>query len=514
VAGLTLARAATRERELALRAALGATRRRVVQLLLIESLLVAVIGTALGLGLATLAMPFLRSLTLGGLGTIRIALRPDLSLLGYGTALTVISAVAIGVLPAWRLSRNLREASVLRDGTAGASPRLGLRFAFVVGQVSGAVVLLALAVMLLRSVDSLREHEAGFDLDRAAVVSIHQDAVSFGRDGGLLQTRMLLDALAADGFEQAAVAAIVPLSGEASATRFRPEGAPHESEGVRTLLNTVGARYFETLGIPLRQGRVFDARDQDGSPPVVVVNERLAQLLFPEGNAIGQRIAAGGEAGVEIVGVVGNTKQRSLGEAPLSLLYYAFEQLPRLSSQVRDLHVHVRTPDEPQGHVRRLENIVRERLGPDAVVTARTLQDAAASEAKLRRAGSQLLSAIGLLGLALAATGLYGAMAYVVATSTRELGIRLALGASATQILMRTVRRGLVLVLMGLAVGLPLAMIAARALGAAVSGLRPSDPVAISGVVALLLVVGAVASYLPARRASRLDPGVVLRRSG
>lgn len=514
VAGLTLARAAARERELSLRAALGATRRRVVQLLFIESLVVAATGTLLGLVLAMLALPVLRTVTVAGIGTLDVPLRLDPMLIGYGMTLAVLSALAIGLLPAWKQARGVREAAVLRDGTAAASPRLGLRYAFVVGQVAGAAVLLAVALMLLRSVQILQQVDAGFDLDRIAVVGIQQTAAGFGRDGGLVQAQAVLDALTSEGFPDAGVAAIVPLSGEASADAVRREGDARDSEGTRTLVNTVSAGYFQALGVPLRQGRLFDERDREGAPPVVIVNQRLAEQLFPNGVAVGQRVAGSNDELHEVIGVVATTKQRSLGEAPQPMLYYAHEQLPRLSSQVRDVHVHVRTPDDPRRHLRRLEAIVRTRLGPDVVISARTLSDAAATEANLRRLASRLLAGVGLLGLLLAATGLYGVMALVVATSTRELGIRLALGAPTARILVPTIWRGLIIVVAGLALGFPLAVIAARALGAVITGLSPADPAVIGAMTLLLLGVGALASYLPARRASRLDPGKVLRQTG
>ena len=519
VAGLTLARAATRERELTVRAALGASRARMLQLLLIESVIVATAGTVLGLLLGVLTLPLLQSLTVAGIGTMHVTLRPEPMLAVYGLVVIVLSTLTIGLVPAWRQSRAVREAAVLRDGTAGASARLRLRYAFVVGQVAGAVVLLALAMMLMRSVQALQQMDAGFDLDRVAVVSIHQTPAAFGRDGGLAQAHAVLDALASGGFPDASVAAIVPLSGEASATGVRREDEAGDSQGTRALLNSVGTGYFRVLGVPVRQGRVFDDRDGAGSPRVVVINQRLADLLYPDGGAVGRGVKVSEDEVLGIVGVVATSKLRSLGEAPQPMMYYAHEQLPRLSSQVRDLHVHVRTPDDPQHHLRVLEALVRNRLGGDVVVTAHTLRAAAATEADLRRFVSTLLAGVGLLGLVVAATGLYGVMAFVVATSTRELGIRLALGAPTNRILAGTIARGVLVVLAGMTLGFPLAMIGANALGAAISGfgaanpLKVSDPGMLLATTLLLAGVGVVASYLPARRASRLDPGTVLRQT-
>lgn len=510
VTGLTLARIAARHRELALRTALGAQRTRIAQMLLAESLVVAFIGTAVGVGLAVAAMPLLRHVTIADVGTLHLAVQPDLKLMAFAVLLVALSGLLVGVVPAIRAAQHVRASTDLQEGGRSISQRLRLRSLFVVGQVAGAVVLLALSLMLLRSVTRLQQMEVGFDVDRAVVVNVHQDAAAFAADGGLQQARGLAEALGAgNGLGPAAPAAIVPLGGETSATRVVATRRPDEY--VRTIINSVGAGYFESLGIPLRRGRAFDTRDHEGGARVAIVNERLSHLLFPGEEALGQSVSAFDEAPLEIVGVVADSKVGWLGETPQPLLYYAFDQRPRLSSQMRDVRVLVRTAADPAMALKAIESIARAQTGPDAVVVVRTLREAASMEVKLRRAGSRLLAGIGALGLLLASMGLYGVMSYLVASRTTEIGVRLALGAPRGLLLMSMLRRGVVLVALGLALGLPLAMLAARGLAGTIAGISAVDPIALAAVIAVLLVVGAAASFVPARRATKIDPSVALR---
>jgi predicted permease len=393
----------------------------------------------------------------------------------------------------------------------GSTGRLWARNAFVVGQVAVSIVLLVVSSLLLRSLQRVTTLDPGFDLDRGLVAMVNVDASRYAADGGLPLGERIVEALAGvPGVESSSFAGILALGTDGSATRLQVEGRPQEA-GSRTYLNSVGPRYFATLGIPIAAGREFDARDREGSPPVAIVSEAFSSAYFPGESALGQRVRRSeDEPWFEIVGIAQDSKYASVAEAPTPLFYTAYTQRPRVSSQIRPVVVHVRTTGAPAALADEVRRIVT-GVDPAVFVEVRTLRDATSAEAGLRRFGTRLFGSIGAVALLLATIGLYGVMAHVVSSRTREIGTRMALGAGSGQILRGVLAQGLRLVAVGVAIGALGSWVLGRALVAALAGLSPADPVAFGGATAVLLIVALAASYFPARRAAGLNPVEALR---
>jgi ABC-type antimicrobial peptide transport system permease subunit len=267
---------------------------------------------------------------------------------------------------------------------------------------------------------------------------------------------------------------------------------------------SVGPRYFETLAIPLLRGREFAPSDREGTPAVVIVNQTFAETYFGAGNPLGQRVETGGEVNAEIVGVAANSKLDTIGEAPKSVLYYPFAQRPRR------LTVIARTTGEPAAALAAIRRAMTE-LDASAGVSVGTLRDAASTELTMRRIGTQFVGAIGVVGLLLTAIGLYGVMAYLVASRSAELGIRIALGATPGRLHREVLGQAARLVAGGIALGVPAAMLIAFALKTFLAGLSPLDPIAFAAAAAVMGIVAFAASYLPARRVAKVDPLLALR---
>jgi predicted permease len=355
--------------------------------------------------------------------------------------------------------------------------------------------------------------DPGFDLDQGLVASVHLDADRYASDGGVLVGERIVERLEQlPGIESASFANILALGMESSETSFQTETQTDASTTPRTFINSVSLRYFATLDIPILRGRDFDARDRPGSPPVVIVSQAFANAYFPGDEALGKRVRqSSDEPYAEIVGIVRDHKYQSYGEAAAPILYSAYAQRPRVSTQVRPVVVHARTSIAPAPLLQSVKQVIAQ-IDATSSVDVQTLRDAAGTEPALRRVGSQLLAAAGALGLLLATIGLYGMMAFVVASRATEIGVRMALGASAGRILRGVLGQGLKLVAIGIVVGAALSLLLSNAMGSLLAGLSAADPISFVATAALLVVVGLAACYLPARKAARLDPLVALRR--
>jgi putative ABC transport system permease protein len=295
----------------------------------------------------------------------------------------------------------------------------------------------------------------------------------------------------------------VPLGGDALVASFHPAGRS-DLPGTRSTTLSVGPRYFETLSIPVLQGREFDATDRDGTPAVAIVNQTFVNTYFPGQRALGQRIEIGGESDAEIVGIVRDSKIDTIGEAPKSVVFYPYAQ------RLRRLTVIAQTAGNPSATLRAFRAAISE-LDARANVTIGTLRDAASTELTMRRVGTQMVGAIGIVGLLLTAIGLYGVVSYLVATRTAELGIRMALGATARQLHYEVLRHAARLVGGGIAIGAVASLLVTPALATFLAGLSPADPIAFVAAAIVLMLVAFVASYVPARRVARVDPLVALR---
>lgn len=499
VAGLLLARAVSRRHELTIRSALGASRLRVVQALLAESAILAVLGTAAGLAL----MLFLSQADWLGMGPISRVFSPDRRLLLPALVLVVVTTLLCGAAPALGSTRmNLLEA--LRRGAPGSTDRFTLRHAYVIGQIALSFVLLVVASLCWRSQLRIVDADLGFDIDHGVVTrfSIQPTLVS-AEAREAFADQVIARITSIPGVESAAVTGLVPLGGDALLASFHPAGRT-DIPGTRPSTLSVGPGYFKALSIPVLQGREFAASNRAGTPAVAIVNQTFAKTYFPDKPAIGQRIEIGGEDDAEIVGVVRDSRIDTIGEAPKSVAYYPFAQRPRR------LTVIARTPGDPALAVPAIRAAVG-ALDASAKIDVSTLREAASTELNMRRAGTRMVGAIGIVGVLLAAIGLYGIVSYLVASRTADLAIRKALGASSRRLFREVLQRAVVLVAAGVVIGTALSLVITPALRVFLAGLSPLDPIAFTMAAALLALVTLAACCLPARRVGRVDPLVALR---
>jgi putative ABC transport system permease protein len=501
VAGLLLARAVSRQHELTIRSALGASRGRVIQALLSESLLLSLLGAAAGLTLMTILS---RSDVLGSMGPLQRVLLPDRQFLVPGLLLVAVTTLLCGVAPALRASK-VNLLAGLRKGASGATGRVNLRSAFIVGQVALSLTLLVVSALCLRSQMRIVGLDLGFDLDHGVVTRFHAEPVVRGP----LEARLAFADRVVERVEQipgvksAAITAVVPLGGDALVASFHPAGRS-DIPGTRPSTLSVGPGYFETLSIPVVQGRDFDTTDRNGTPAVALVNQTFVNTYFPGQRALGQRIGIGGEADAEIIGIVRDSKIDTIGEAPKSVVYYPYAQRPRR------LTVVARTAGDPATTLPAFRAAIAE-LDATAKFTIGTLRDAASTELTMRSVVTQMVGAIGVVGLLLTAIGLYGVVSYLVASRTPELGIRMALGATPAQLHRDVLRHAAGLVGGGVAIGAAASLLVTPVLATFLAGLSPADPIAFAAAAAVLMLVAFVASYVPARRVARVDPLLAIR---
>ncbi|MCC7123799.1 MAG: ABC transporter permease [Acidobacteria bacterium] len=500
VAGLLLARSVGRQQELTIRSALGASRARVVQALLAESFLLSLLSAAAGVGLAAL-LPRVEAIAQFGprAGTFDL----DARMLLPGLLLVLITTLLCGIAPAVRASRIDVMAGLRRAG-GGTSADSTLRGGFVVAQVAVSLVLLVVAALCLRSQMRIVDIDLGFDLDHGVVARFSVDPAPGLPDAREAYIDRLTSRLQQiPGVETVTISGVVPLGGDALVASFHPAGRS-DVPATRPTTLSVGPAYFDTLDIPLVAGREFAAADRAGAPAVAIVNQTFASTYFAGRLALGERIDIGGETEAEIVGVVRDSKIDTLGEAPKSVVFYPFAQRPRRPTAI------ARTTGDPARVVTAVRAAVME-LDASASVNVSTLRDAASLELSMRRTGTEMMGGIGALGLFLTTIGLYGVVSYLVASRTREMGIRLALGATSSRLHNEVRRRALRLVATGIAIGTVLSLLVSPLLSTFLAGLSPADPIAFAGAAALLMLVALIASDIPARRVARVDPVTALR---
>jgi putative ABC transport system permease protein len=500
VAGLLLARAISRQHELTIRSALGASRFRVFQALLTESFLLSMLSAVAGFALIGLLRG---SDLLGSMRPLERALSADRQLLWPALFLVALTTILCGVAPALRSSK-LDLLAALRKGGSGATGRLNLRSAFVMGQVALSLTLLVVSTLCLRSQLRIVNIDLGFDLHHGVVSRFNVEPVRGPLEARLAYADRVVERIEQiPGVQSAAVSALVPLGGDALVASFHPAGRS-DIPGTRPSTLSVGPRYFETLSIPLTEGREFAATDRDGTPAVAIVNQTFVNTYFPNASARGQRVEIGGESDAEIVGIVRDSKIDTIGEAPKSVVYYPYAQRPRR------LMVIARTAGDPAAMLPAVRAAIAE-LDATASVTIGTLRDAASTELAMRRVGTQMVGAIGILGLFLTAIGLFGVVSFLVASRTVELGIRMALGATTGQLHREVLRHAARLIGGGIAIGIAASLLVTPALATFLAGLSPVDPIAFVAAAAVLALVAFSASYLPARRVARVDPLLALR---
>ena len=514
IANLLLARGTVRRRELAVRTALGASRVRLVRQLLIESLLLAAAGGALGVAVGAPLMSALRRLAPEGVPFVA-AVTLNIPALAAAAALTLGSVVLFGILPAVAGSRQSPVA--MREGSAGTgagTATVRLRDALVVAEMAMAVVLMVCAGLLIRSFTKIVNRDPGVAVDRvlAARVSLPEARYPKDDDATRLFERLTRELAAQPGIASASATSYLPAGGGGFGLVrvFLKEGQPEPpaTTDYEANWNVVTPDYFRTLGIPLARGRTFTDRDTASSPPVIVVNETFARRMFPAGDAIGHRIRSWRDENLlrEIVGVVADVRYYGLGDADRGLVY-----LPHRQNAWGVMVVAARTTGNPADFALAMREAVA-RIDPNlAVGRLGTLAEFARASVARERFSAALLGAFAVLSILLASVGIYGVMAYVVARRSRELGLRAALGASPRALFAQVAGRGLVLTAIGGTIGLAGALAAGRLLSGLLFDTAAADPLTIGAVAVLLPAITLAACAVPARRAARVDPIATLR---
>jgi predicted permease len=512
LAGLLLARGLARRRELAVRVSLGAGRGRLVRQLVIESLTLATFGGLAGLVVAFWATRALVALVPGALtlGTAE-PIRLDTASVIFTMGLAGVTAVVFGLVPAWQATRVEPQMSLAAHTRGGTADRRhhGLRGVLVVVQVALAVVLLVGAGLLLRTFTALALVDPGFAPAETITMRLFLGDRPAAERVALLD-RMLERVHAVPGVKAAGTIQFLPLSGMTCGTGFWLEGqtpgAP--AQALPTNCSLVSGRFFAALGIPIREGRGFEARDRADSPRVVVVNHAFAGRYFPEGRAIGRRVLVAGpnQAWAEIVGVSGDSHHEGLTSAPAPTVFLLHAQAPGYITSLV-----VRTAGDPRAEAASIRRAIQEVDPTQAVSAVRTLEQYLDESLARPRLYAALVTSFAFLAVTLAVVGVYGLLAYVVSQRTHEIGIRMALGAARDDIFRVVLRHGVVLVVSGLAIGLIVAAGLRGLVSALLFGVTASDPVAYGSAAVLLLVAACTAAAVPAYRAARVDPIVALR---
>jgi putative ABC transport system permease protein len=514
VANLLLARAAARQKEIAVRAALGASRLRVVRQLLTESLLLSTVGGGVGLLLGIWLTDFLVSISPANtprLETVHL----DGRVLLFTLAVTFLIGLLFGLAPAWQASRvNLNEA--LKEGGRGFSEgwrRNRVRKVLVVSEVALSLMLLIGAGLLVKSFLLLRGTDAGFDAENVLTMRVSLPSLKYkGKQKAEFFERLAERVAQLPGVESVGATLSLPLNGSniSVGRSFIPDGrplTPEESINARYSVTTPG--YFGAMKIPLVAGRQFTERDREDAPQVVIVNETLARRYFPNENAIGKRIKIWRDEQFprEIVGVVGDTKATVLEDEATPQMYVPHAQDPSWGG----MSLVVRSSSKPVALTSAVRAAVLS-LDPDQpVFSIKTMEDVVAASVATRRISMLLLSGFAGLALLLAALGVYGLISYSIAQRTHEIGLRMALGAQSRDVLGLVLRQGMSLVLVGVCLGLVAAFALTRVMKSLLYEVSATDPLTFAGVALLLIVVALVACLIPARRAMRVDPMVALR---
>ncbi|HEV2130435.1 MAG TPA: ABC transporter permease [Longimicrobiaceae bacterium] len=510
VANLLLARAATRQREIAVRLALGAGGWRLVRQLLSESVLLGLLGGTAGLLVALWGAGLIRQFPLPA-----FAGQLDLRLLGFALAVSLAAGLLFGLMPALQATHT-DPATALRGGGSPGSPGRGrLRAGLVVAQVALSLPLLVAAGLFVRSLGQVHAVDAGVDLDRVLVVSVDLEKAGYGeadREGFYAAALERLHAL--PGVERAALARFAPFSGSAASVPFDVPGRDTLYTGEGPYTNAVGLRFFATVGMPILRGRGFADSDRQGSAPVAVVNETMARVIAPEGDAVGACIPLGTqtkEGGcTEIVGIAADSRHRLLEEQVVPYIYLPRAQHPGWAAWAVP-SILVRTRRDPPAMIDPVRSAIQQ-IAPDLpYVSVQPMSELIRNDVLPFRLGAVLFSLFGVLALTLAAVGLYGVLAYLVAERTREIGVRLSLGARRGDVVRLVVLQGMRLVVIGLGLGLVASFFGARLLEGLLFGISARDPLTFVGIAAVLAATGALASFIPARRAARVDPMVALR---
>jgi len=513
IAGLALARATVRAREMTVRAALGAGKWRLARQLLTENLLLALLGSLVSVAPAWLGIGFVKSFHIEALPQAEL-IGLNWSVLGFNFATALVTGLLFGLAPAWHVRRvNVSDAlKASSRGNSGAHQRL--RGLLVAAEVALTLVLLVGAALMIGSFWRLSRLSPGFDPRQVVTMKIALDDRQYStpvRQTAFFET-VLERARMLPGVLSAGAADELPLSDNIHGAGFRPTDRPEPRHDDITiaLYNSVTPGYFETMRVALRQGRLLDDRDRQGSRLAAVVDETIAELFWPGQSALGKTFrltGAGPER--EIVGVVGKVDPPAvlkLRAGRIGQVYLPFAQEPKPA-----LSLAVRTAGDPASVVSAMRETVRRLDADQPLFEVRTMDEILAAGRLPEKLAACLLGAFAAMALLLAAIGIYGVMAYSVGLRWREFGIRMSLGAQPGHVLGMVLRQGALLAALGIGVGLGGAFLLTRAMGSLLHGIGATDPSTFAGVTVLLAAVALAAAYLPARRATRVDPVLALR---
>src|ERR1043166_3532014 len=515
-ANLLLARAAEREREFVIRSALGAGRWRLVRQLLTESVLVSLSGGAIAVLLAIWATNLLVALQPDNLPRLQ-EIGVDGRVLAFTFGISLLTGIVFGLLPAWTASRSavneaLKEGG--RSATAGGT-RQALRSTFVVAELSIALVLLVGAGLLIKTFWNLRSVEPGFRPDHLLTMRVELPEARYQPVAPQTRfRRQALDAINGLPGVQAAMVSELPLSGDSLDHDFLIDGRPPIAPGDEPSLETrsIMGSYFQTMQIPLRLGRDFVSADfQDKAPEVGIVNDTLVKQFFPNEDPLGKRIRFARDPAIHwitVVGVVGDVKHFGLDLPEQPALYTPYTQI---NPWKRWMTVVARTQSNPESMAQAVKQQIWKIDSQLPITKVKSMNDVAAASFAARRFNMLLLGLFAALALVLAAVGIYGVMSYAVTQRTQEIGIRMALGAKTGDVLKLVLKNGMGLTLLGLALGVSGAVAATRLLATLLFGVTPTDKPTFVAVSAVLVVVALLACYIPARRATKVDPLVALR---
>jgi putative ABC transport system permease protein len=512
VANLLLARAGARQRELAVRAALGAARARLIRQLLAESVVLSAIGGVCGLLLAWWALGFLRAVVAERLPIQRLELVGiDTSVLLFTVVASLLCGLVFGVVPALTASGTSLTDSLKEGGRSGSGSRGNrMRGAFVVVEVALALVLLVGAGLLLRSFLRLLDQHPGFDSTRIVTMRLSLPGARYGADQrGQFLTRFFQQVDALPGVEASGAISFLPLTGLGAATRMDIVGQPKPPTGQEpvTDVRVITHDYLGTMRVPLLKGRLFNEHDAADAKGRVVINETMARRHWPNEDPIGRRVRiAWDDLEDEVIGVVGDVKHSGLDAEPRAMTYW-----PYARNAYGTMTVTVRTAGDTGRVVNSIVGLVRQ-LDPELVVAnVKTMDEVVSNSVAQRRLTMLLLTVFAATALLLAAVGIYGVIAYSVTQRTQEIGIRMALGAQRTDVLRMVVRQALLLAVAGIVIGGAGALLLTRLMEGLLFLVKPGDPVTFAVVSGVLAAVALLASYIPGRRATRVDPVIALR---
>jgi Acidobacterial duplicated orphan permease len=510
VANLLLVLGAAREKEIAMRAALGASRGRLIRQLLSESVLVAFFGGVLGCLLAFWSKDLIVFLAPHDFPRLQ-EIRVDLSVLAFSAIITLATSLIFGLSPAWRLSNT--EFTTISKSVDGSHSERNLGF-LIIGQVAFVCVLLITAGLLTKTFRALEKEPLGFNPDHLLTVGIKLPSLKYNDAAQVAFYQQLLGKVEAlPGVTTAAIDDDVPFSGFRHEENFAVTGQPEPRPGEEPSAEThyVSPGYFKTMGIPILRGRVLGRDDVLGKPLVIVIDEYLARTFFPNQDPIGQQLSRERldktKVQYTIVGVVPSVRHGEPGIAPkVPQIYWSAFQIPSLQETLL-----VRTAGDPRALLPSIRAAVHAIDPQMPLFAVRTMDDAIAASIATQRSSATLVGGFAILALFLAALGLYGVLAYSVTRRTREIGIRIALGSPRTSICGLIIRQGIIMVGLGILIGVLVSLGCSPLIRHFVYGVTPYDPANMVGVTALLAGIAILACWLPARRAARVDPVIALR---